>query len=247
MLSQIQSYDNLIGPVVDSLKFLTSVSYDVLVCCIIEALADPRKDRTKHDGASISPWLLSLGNFCGSMVRKYNVELPGLLQFIANQLKAERSLDLLVLKDIVQKMAGIEATEQMTNEQLAALAGGELLRAECGYFNQVRNTKKSSSRLKDALMEAELAMPLVMLMAQQRHCILFNEQQHSHLKLVGKLYDQCQETLVQYGSFLSNTLSIDDYIACLPSLERLIAEFNLNADVAFFLVRPMIMHHITVS
>lgn len=231
----------------DSLKFLTSVSYDVLIFCVIEALADPRKDRTKHDGATISPWLLSLANFCGSVVRKYSVELPGLIQFIANQLKAERNLDLLILKEIVNKMAGIEATEEMTNEQLAALAGGELLRAECGYFNQVRNTKKSSNRLKDALLQDNMAMPLCMLMAQQRNCILFSEQEHSHLKLVGKLYDQCQETLVQYGSFLSNNLSIDDYINCVPSLEKLITEFHLSADVAFFLVRPMILHHITVS
>jgi len=32
ILSQIQKYDNFIGPVVDSLKFLTNMSYDVLLC-----------------------------------------------------------------------------------------------------------------------------------------------------------------------------------------------------------------------
>lgn len=190
ILSQIQSYDNLTGPVVDSLKYLTSISYDVLIFCIIEALSNPSKDRTKHDGATISPWLLSLANFCGSVVKKYPVELPGLLQFIANQLKAEKSLDLLILKEIIQKMAGIEAAEEMTIEQLSAMSGGELLRAEGGYFNQVRNTRKSSVRLKHTLLESNLAMPLCILMAQQRNCILFSEQKHSHIKLVGKLYDQ---------------------------------------------------------
>jgi THO complex subunit 2 len=178
----------MIGPVVDSLKYLTCVSYDVLSFCVIEALANPAKEQTKHEGATISPWLLSLANFCGSVVKKYTIELPGLLQFVANQLKAEKCLDLLILKEIVQKMAGIEATEEMTNEQLGALSGGELLRAEGGYFNQVRNTKKSTVRLKDALLENNLAMPLCILMAQQRNFILFHEQ--SHLKLVGKLYDQ---------------------------------------------------------
>lgn len=195
MLLQIQAFDNLIGPVVDSLKFLTSLSFDVLVYCIIEVLADSGKGRTKHDGATISPWILSLSNFTGSVVKKYPVELPGLFQFIANQLKAEKSLDLLVLKEIVTKMAGIEATEQMTDDQLAALSGGELLRQEGGYFNQVRNTRKSSLRLKDALLENNLAIPLCVLMAQQRNCILFREQEHSHLKLVGKLYDQVSDHL----------------------------------------------------
>lgn len=40
------------------------------------------------------------------------------------------SHDLLILKEIVQKMAGIEAAEEMTPEQLDAMAGGELLKGE---------------------------------------------------------------------------------------------------------------------
>ena len=34
VLSQIQRYDNFIGPVVDSLKYLTSLSYDALACIL---------------------------------------------------------------------------------------------------------------------------------------------------------------------------------------------------------------------
>ena len=40
------------------------------------------------------------------------------------------SLDLLVLKEVVQKMSGIELTEEVTVTQLEALCGGELLKAE---------------------------------------------------------------------------------------------------------------------
>ena len=189
IITQIQSYDNLIVPVVDSLKYFTSLSFDMLIYCIIEALADSSKERMKHDGATISPWIISLANFCGHVVKKYNLELPGLFQFIANQLKAEKNLDLLILKEVVSKMSGIEATDQMTPEQLLALSGGDLLRQEGGYFNQVRNTRKSSLRLKEALLENNLAMPLCMLMAQQRNCILHQENQDTHIKLVGKLYD----------------------------------------------------------
>jgi THO complex subunit 2 len=99
-------------------------------------------------------------------------------------------LDLLILKEMVHKMAGVEAAEELTPEQLDAMAGGELLRAEAGYFGQARNTKKSSSRLKDALTEQNLAVALCLLMAQQRYCVEYRETDNSHLKLVGKLYDQ---------------------------------------------------------
>lgn len=40
------------------------------------------------------------------------------------------SLDLLVLKEVVQKMSGIELTEEVTSTQLEALCGGDLLKAE---------------------------------------------------------------------------------------------------------------------
>lgn len=45
-----------------------------------------------------------------------------------------RSLDLLILKEIVQKMAGIEAAEELTDEQLDAMAGGELLKGEVNSY-----------------------------------------------------------------------------------------------------------------
>lgn len=89
MLLQIQLYDNLIGPVVDSLKYLTSLSYDVLAYCLVECLTRER-DRLKLTGTSISQWLQSLSSFCGAIFKKYNIELSGLLQYVANQLKAQR-------------------------------------------------------------------------------------------------------------------------------------------------------------
>lgn len=92
-------------------------------------------------------------------------------------------------------MAGIEAAEEMTPDQLSAMSGGELLKGEAGYFSQVRNTKKSSLRLKEALSEQDLGVSLCLLMAQQRYCVIYRETDKSHLKLVGKLYDQVSWTV----------------------------------------------------
>jgi len=247
ILSQIQLYDNLIGPVVDSFKYLTSLSFDVLSYSIIEALNNPEKDRTKHDGTSISLWLQSLSNFCGAVYKKYNIDLTGILQYVANQLKNQRSLDLLILKEIVLKMSGIEASEEMTNEQIDAMAGGDLLKQEASSFNQIKNTRKSSQRLKDALIDNKLAVPICLLMAQQRNCVVYQETEDSHLKLVGKLFDQCQDTLVQFGSFLASNLSVDDYAHRLPEMGELLTRYHVNSDLAFFLARPMFNHKIALK
>lgn len=245
ILLQIQIYDNLIGPVVESLRYLTSLSYDVLGYCLIETLAQADRARLETDGTSLSLWLQSLAHFCGAIFKKYNIELTGLLQYVANQLKAQKSLDLLILKEIVQKMTGIEAAEEMTVDQVKAMCGGEILRGEAGYFAQVRNTKKSSQRLKDALASNDLAVALALLTAQQKHCVIFRETTHSHLKLVGKLYDQCQDTLVQFGTFLGSTYTVEEYVERLPAIEVMLEDYHIHTDVAFFLARPMLAHAVT--
>ncbi len=57
------------------------------------------------------------------------------------------------------------------------------------YYAQVRNTKKSCQRLREALTDAKLSQPLLLLMAQQRDCIVHVDGEIRHLKLVGMLYD----------------------------------------------------------
>ena len=47
MAQFLQVADNLISPIVDSMKYMTNLSFDVLGFCIIESLADPEKNRTK--------------------------------------------------------------------------------------------------------------------------------------------------------------------------------------------------------
>ena len=111
----------------------------------------------------------------------------------------------------------------------------------------MKNTRKSSQRLKDSLMDSHLAVPLVLLMAQQGSCVVYQETENDHLKLVGKLFDQCHDTLVQFGTFLASNLSQDDYTANLPSIELLLTEFHVNADLAFFLARPMFNHLINTK
>lgn len=50
---------------------------------------------------SFSPPVLGLASFCGAVFRKYPIELAGLLQYVANQLKAgKRQVDGLMLLQI---------------------------------------------------------------------------------------------------------------------------------------------------
>lgn len=167
--------------------------------------------------------------------------------------------------------------------------------------------------MKEALGEQDLAVALCLLMAQQKHCVVYRETDRSHLKLVGKkilkffvflffslqlllmqfkvffsnkgkksletfififffyqfviclyiyfsdweiysiflftgkLYDQCQDTLVQFGTFLGSTMTVDEYVEKLPSIHSMLQDHHIHSDVAFFLARPMNAHAINVS
>ncbi|KAH9641005.1 hypothetical protein HF086_015101 [Spodoptera exigua] len=154
-------------------------------------------------------------------------------------------------------MAGIEAAEEMTPEQLEAMAGGELLKGEAGYFSQVRNTKRSSARLKEAIVGNNLDISLCILAAQQRHCCVWKEYDAdsvssseppgSQLKVVGRLADQCQDALVQLGTFLASSHAPDEYAARLPPLQELLRDYHVDADVAFFLHRPVLAQKINAK
>ena len=98
-----------------------------------------------------------------------------------------------------------------------------------GYFSQVRNTKKSSQRLREALVDANLSVPLCLLMAQQRDCIIFREGGNRHLKLVGTLYDnvsQCPGGGILFCVCIHNPPP--SLAACLPS--------SLLSSLFFFLL-----------
>lgn len=92
-------------------------------------MADPNKAKLKNDGSNISSWLQYLAIFCGTLYKKYpHIEINGVIQYVVNRLKDGSSLDLIVLRELISKMTGIEITEDLSEDQLEALAGGETLK-----------------------------------------------------------------------------------------------------------------------
>jgi len=181
-VSQLQRYDNLIDPIVDSIRYLTPLAFDTLAFCLMEELQDESKDRLQPDGASIAQWLQAMAKFCGKVYKRHSMELGGILLHIANQLKEGKSMfELLLLQDVIGKMTGMEADSSFepTPQQLEALMGGELLRTEGGFFgHNIKSSqalKKSSLKLRDALKTQKLETALILMIALQRDRVLFGE------------------------------------------------------------------------
>ncbi|KAG0583882.1 hypothetical protein KC19_3G168800 [Ceratodon purpureus] len=246
IVHQIEAYKDMIAPVVDAFKYLTQLEYDVLEYVVIERLAQSGRDKLKDDGLNVSDWLQSLASFWGHLCKKYpSMELRGLVQYLVNQLKRGEGIELVLLQELMQQMASVEYTENVTDDQLEALAGGEALRYQASAFGVTKNNKalmKSTNRLRDALLskdEPKLAVPLLLLIAQQRSYVVVNAEA-SYIKVVSEQFDRCHGTFLQYVEFLLSAISpLAAYAQLIPSLQDLVQKYHLEVEVAFHIYRPI--------
>jgi len=118
------------------------------------------------------------------------------LEYLTSQLASGSSLELIIFREVLARMAGIEGSEaslsgnltdpliraqflsrtyqNYADNQVQALAGSEQLKQESSPLQLARNLKKPSSRLRDALLNTHLAAPLLILIAQQRGLLLYH-------------------------------------------------------------------------
>ncbi|KAJ6816641.1 THO complex subunit 2 [Iris pallida] len=246
IVHQIEAYKDMITPVVDAFKYLNQLEYDVLEYVVIERLAQGGREKLKDDGLNLSDWLQSLASFWGHLCKKYpSMELRGLFQYLANQLKKGVGIELVLLQELIQQMANVQYTENMTDDQLGAMAGSDTLRYQATLFGMTRNNKaliRSMNRLRDSLLpkeEPKLAIPLLLLIAQHRSMVVIKADA-PYIKMVSEQYDRCHGTLLQYVEFLSSAISPSTkYAQLIPSLDDLVHKYHLDPEVAFLVYRPV--------
>lgn len=246
IVHQIEAYKDMITPVVDAFKYLTQLEYDVLEYVVIERLVQGGREKLKDDGLNLSDWLQSLASFWGHLCKKYpSMELRGLFQYLVNQLKKGEGIELVLLQELIQQMANVQYTENMTEDQLEAMAGGETLRYQATSCGMTRNNKalvKSTNRLRDSLLpkdEPKLAVPLLLLIAQHRSLVVANADS-PYIKMVCEQFDRCHGTLLQYVEFLgSASASPTSYAQLIPPLEDLVHQYHIEPEVVFLIYRPV--------
>jgi THO complex subunit 2 len=211
-VNQIMAYDNLANVVIQALRYVTNMGFDVLVFIVLDALANPMKARVKDDGVNTSDWLQStfiigcflaiplisysgLASFTGMLFRRYSADLSPVLKYIVHQLHNGQTTEIVVLRELIWKMAGIEPLPSLSESQIAAMAGGPALRIEA-VASATRGARldpgdvalKGPQRLGRGLLESSLALPLLIQVAQQRQACVFNAPD-AHLKSLASLYD----------------------------------------------------------
>lgn len=235
VLNTIEGYDNMIPYIVEATRYLTDLDLDVLSYSLIESLCKS-KPRIERNGTTVEKWLKSLSTFCGSLFKKHNIELDGMLTYITNQLLSNQVYDLVVLHELVSSMSGIAVSESYTAIQIANMQGGKVLRTEAHL--QDRTILKSTERLLKSLKNTKLAGVIATLIAQQRQDLIFrmgsDEAVVPDVKVMGWTFDLTHKSLLLFMEFLGD---FGGEIAW--DFRTLVEEFGVDVSVAFFLLRPM--------
>ena len=129
------------------------------------------------------------------LFRRYSADLTPVLKYIVHQLYNGQTTEIVVLREIIWKMAGVQPLPSLSESQMTAMAGGPALRIEA-IASVTRGARldpgdailKGPQRLGRGLLESSLALPLLIQVAQQRQACVFKAP-NAHLKSLASLYD----------------------------------------------------------
>ncbi|EPQ59661.1 hypothetical protein GLOTRDRAFT_136479 [Gloeophyllum trabeum ATCC 11539] len=247
-VNQIMAYENLANVVIQVLRYVTNLGFDVLVFLILDAFANPNKARVKDDGVNTADWLTSLASFTGMLFRRYSADLTSLLKYIVNQLFNGEVTDTIVLRELIWRMAGIEPLPNLNESQIIAMAGGPLLRIEA-VASTTRGARqdpgdaalKGPVRLARALLDSGLALPLLIQVAQLRQSCVFTGKD-THLKALAGLFDATHGVFLQYLELLSSPSVIEahEYEKLIPALAELAQTYGIRVPVCMQIIRPIL-------
>ncbi len=255
LLSRLESYDNFIQPIVDSLKYSTLLAQDITSYLIVRRL-DSKRPLFAPTGLTLSPWLLNISSFAGLFYKTYpgTTNYPGLLQFIEYSLQegGEKVNYVIVLKELLRQAGGVEAMEDISAVQLEGCAGGEKLRIETLNFGVVSVTSRRAARtLLSMLQSSKCVTSLILLMAHQGEVQLLLDQDAPSaptlpLKLLASQYDTLHCVLCQLIQFITTLTPLPKLFEMIPPIQSLVSTrvdesgFALKQEVAIALWRPLL-------
>lgn len=247
-LEQISSYANLTDAMVECCKYFTDLSKDVLVWSLLVALGSNQRSRTQASYIlSVSAWLQALSGFTGKVFRRYKeLDTTPILQYVNNQLFHSNSTDLIILEELTLSMGGIVKTLDITDEQVMAMSGMTLLQRHTLVSmrdNRFESTR-SSKRLMQALIDSRLAGRLLINIAQFRQSSSFRlADDGAHVKFLSNMIDNSHQILLQYLDLLRFNLSPVEFDKLVPDIGQLMADFGLDASLAFMIGRESLASH----
>jgi THO complex subunit 2 len=188
-------------------------------------------------------------------------------------------LDAIILRELIAKMSGIEPLQILSDNQIMAMGGGPVLQIETVASEsrgalQTKPLQRSSDKLLTALSNADLMLPMLLLLAQQcQQCVFKADTTDSLLKGVASTFDdvsvssfslfsdhkfwplQLQGIFFQFITFLSlspisqkpSSVKIrNEFFSKMPSLAEIVSTYGIEPTTVLHMCRTPIQRKIVV-
>ncbi|KAF0980635.1 hypothetical protein FDP41_013118 [Naegleria fowleri] len=249
-IRKCENYDNLIPLCVDSAQYTPELFHDTMIYCILDRFLSNERSAIKDDGISIATWLSNLATLCGLFLRTYPfTDITPMLNYLTQRLKEGQWEYLIILTEIIKQTSGLEYSEEISETQLDALAGGKLILTLAGGFSPVvkGSAVESVIKLKDTLLKTGKGLSLLLLLSKLSNYGIFLHDDLQEWKHIADSKDISHTTYLLLLKFLLNEVKFvfeedvtgsENYcILPLPSIDTLRNGYKLSPSFVFSMAR----------
>lgn len=204
ILQQIESYDNLISLVVDTAKYFNQYGWEALTLAILMRLSASGRSSIQQDGLNERQWIQSLAQFVGKICQRYPtlIDLKTLVSFILKSLHQKDMIAVIVLKEMLMSMGGIQSINNLTLSQIDMMNCEPSLQKLA--FRTVNDTRyeclSSGHQLIKVIHELSAENELFIQLCQLSQDVTHNTNQ-THLKILANKNDEMNSVIQLYIQF----------------------------------------------
>lgn len=192
ILQQIESYDNLNTLVVETARYFNSYGWENLTIAILIRLSSDR--RSIHDnGMGERQWLQSLASFVGKICQKYQkaIDTKMILLYLIKTFYTGDRTGLLVLKEMLISMGGIQTTSDLTLRQIDMInCGSSLQKVVYRTIDDMRYDRfDSGTHLLKCLLDLDAVSELIILLCSMYHDLV-HDAGENQLKVLANRVDE---------------------------------------------------------
>lgn len=243
VISQIESYDNLINLVVETVKYYNNYIRDVLVKILIMRLSSKFKTFESNNKINDPQSIQSLTLFIGKLCLLYydKIDLKTLLSFILNFLYDEGYINLLVLKKIFSLMTGIKSIRNLTSTQIKMINCGRTLEKIVNKI--IKDTRfdklKTGSLLSNILFDLNSINVLLITLCRinDKFVLTSNE---IHLKVLSNKIDNLNPLIHLFITLINFYADSKTVKNKLLSIKSFCVDYNVPYQWAFEIWRPVL-------
>lgn len=236
ILQQIESYDNLIPLVVDTAKYFNQYGWETLTLAIMMRLTTSGRSSIQQDGLNERQWIQSLAQFVGKICQRYPllIDLKTLLSFILKTLHQKDMIAVIVLKEMLRSMGGIQSINNLTLAQI------DMMNCETSLQKVAYRTVNDTRY--DCITSGKELLKVINALNAENECFIqlcqlgheiTNEDDMTHLKILANKNDEMNSVIQLFVQFYNFFGDKESFSGRFFSIEKLCKNYNIEPRLAY--------------